>query len=404
MGWVDLQNFQQHPKVRVEAICDVDANHLAKAAEVFPEARRYHDWRELLSKEGDKIDSVNVTVPDHMHYPIALSAISAGKHVYCQKPLCHDVREVRSLTEAAARAGVVTQLGTQGASTTGERTAVEFLRKGVIGKIKRAYLCSNRPGAVEDYRLPGPRPAVGQAPPEHLHWDLWIGTAPERDYAPDIYHPTRWRAWQDFGTGWSGDIGCHLFDAMWKGLELGAPLTVMAKVQESWRNSADRRADTWPQANHITWTFPGNARTAGPELVVEWFDGAYYPPEEIRALYSIEDYPPESAMLVGTEGAMLIAHASSPILLPDEHFAEIKRPQLEPRNHYHHFADACLGGDRTESLFARSGPMTEAILLGTVAIRVPDTLLRWEPGQLRIPNSQAAEKLLARSYRKGWTV
>ncbi len=404
MGWVDLQNFQQHPKVRVEAICDVDANHLAKAAEVFPEARRYHDWRELLSKEGDKIDSVNVTVPDHMHYPIALSAIRAGKHVYCQKPLCHDVREVRLLTEAAARAGVVTQLGTQGASTTGERMAVEFLRKGVIGKIKRAYLCSNRPGAVEDYRLPGPRPAVGQAPPEHLNWDLWIGTAPERDYAPDIYHPTRWRAWQDFGTGWSGDIGCHLFDAMWKGLELGAPLTVMAKVQESWQNSADRRADTWPQANHITWTFPGNARTAGPEFVVEWFDGAYYPPEEIRALYSIEDYPPESAMLVGTEGAMLIAHASSPILLPEERFAEIKRPQLEPRNHYHHFADACLGGDRTESLFARSGPMTEAILLGTVAIRVPDTLLRWEPGQLRIPNSLAAEKLLARSYRKGWTV
>src|SRR5512133_2267592 len=135
MGWNDLQNFLQHHAVQVVALCDVDANNLKKAAEMVPGARLYSDWRELLHQEGDKIDSVNVAVPDHMHFAIAYSAIERGKHVYCQKPLCHDVTEVRVLTQAAIRAGVVTQLGTQMASGLHERTAVQWLREGRIGKI-----------------------------------------------------------------------------------------------------------------------------------------------------------------------------------------------------------------------------------------------------------------------------
>ena len=197
----------------------------------------------MLEKEGPRIDSINAAVPDHSHFSIAYSAIQKGKHVYCQKPLCHDVAEVRELTQAAIAKGVVTQLGTQLASTIHDRTAVLWLKEGRIGKIKRAYLCSNRPGAIEDYRLRGPRPAAGQEPPKSLAWDLWIGTAPARPYAPEIYHPTKWRAWQDFGTGWSGDIGCHIFDAVWKGLDLKPASTVQAEVQESWKTSPDRRAE-----------------------------------------------------------------------------------------------------------------------------------------------------------------
>jgi predicted dehydrogenase len=150
MGWGDLQNFLQHPKVEIAALCDVDANNLDKAATAAPRARLYTDWRELLQKEGEQIDSVNVAVPDHMHFAIAYSAIQRGKHVYCQKPLCHDVAEVRTLTQAAARKGVVTQLGTQVASSAHERTAVLWLREGRIGKITHAYLCSNRAGAVAE--------------------------------------------------------------------------------------------------------------------------------------------------------------------------------------------------------------------------------------------------------------
>jgi predicted dehydrogenase len=404
MGAGDLQNFLQHPRVQIVALCDVDANNLDKAAKQVPGARLYSDWRELLEKEGEHIDSVNVAVPDHMHFAIAFSAIQKGKHCYCQKPLCHDVAEVRALTQAASKQRVVTQLGTQLASSAHERTAVRWLREGKIGKVTHAYLCSNRPGAIEDYRLAGPRPAVGQEPPSTLHWDLWLGTAPVRPYAPGIYHPTKWRAWQDFGTGWSGDIGCHVFDAVWKGLGMQSPLTVSAEVQESWKNSPERRADTWPQGQHITWTFPANERFGGKELVVEWFDGAYYPPEKIRriATNDLKDYPAESSMLIGTEGSLLIPLGYPPQLFPEEKFKDVKPPSLPPRNHYHHFVDACLGGEATESHFAQTGPMTEAILLGTAAIRLPGQKLEWDAGPMRFKNNQQANALLRRHYREGW--
>jgi len=404
MGWVDLQNFLKHPKAQIVALCDVDAKSLEKAAQAVPGARTYADWRELLQKEGDRIDSVNVAVPDHTHFSAAYSAIQRGKHVYCQKPLCHDVAEVRALSQAAVKKGVVTQLGTQMASSIHDRTAVQWLKEGRIGKITHAFLCSNRPGAIEAYRLPGPRPAVGQEPPASLKWDLWLGTAPARPFAPDIYHPVKWRAWQDFGTGWSGDIGCHIFDAVWKGLGLKAPLTVWAEVQESWKDSPARRADTWPQGDHILWTFPGNDKIAGKELVLEWFDGEYYPPEHIRKLYStdLKEYPPESAMVIGTEGALLIAHGSPPQLLPEDKFSNVQRPKFPERNHYHHFVDACLGGEMTESHFAQTGPMTEAILLGTVAIRVPGQKLAWDSARLKVTNSPEANRLLQRKYRDGW--
>jgi predicted dehydrogenase len=404
MGGNDLQNFISHPNVKVVALCDVDSRHLDKARQAVPDARLYSDWREMLDKERDRIDSVNVTVPDHMHFPIALKAVRLGKHVYCQKPLCHDVAEVRALTAEARKAGVVTQLGIQISSSIGERMALEYLRRGVIGKVRSVVLCANRPHAIEDYRLPGPRPAQGEPPPPELNWDLWIGNAPMRPYAPGIYHPILWRAWQDFGTGWSGDIGCHLFDLVWKGLSLAAPLAVQAGVQESWRDSPQRRADTWPQSNHITWRFAGTAATEGSELTVDWYDGLFYPPKEIQALYPGETYPTESSLFIGTEGALLYPLDSGPLLLPKDRFSGVDRPSLEARNHYHHFVDACLGHGRTECHFLQTGPMTEAILLGTVAVRRPDQWLQWDAEHLKIPNCPAAESGLRRSYRDCWAV
>lgn len=404
MGMHDLQNFKSHPKVQIVAICDVDENNLKKAAEILPDARTYTDWRELLAKEKNNIDSVNVTVPDHNHFIIAYSAIQLGKNVYCQKPLCHDVEEIRVLTIAAVNAGIVTQLGTQVAATAGDRIGVQWIKEGIIGKVKHAYLCSNRPGATEAYRLVGPRPIHGQAPPANLNWEIWVGTAPMRPYVPGIYHQTKWRAWQDFGTGWSGDIGCHIFDPVWKGLGLQTPRSVVAEVQKSWQNSPERRADTWPQSNHITWKFPGNDLTASDDLSLEWFDGEFYPPEEVRALYSVEKYPAESSMLIGTEGALLIPHQGTPVLLPENKFKDHKLPQMDEQNHYHNFVNACLGGPKTKSHFAQTGPMTEAIILGTVAIRVPGTLLEWDSVNMKFPNYSLAEKYLRRTYRNGWQI
>jgi predicted dehydrogenase len=409
MGYNDLQNFKSHPRAQIVAICDVDKNHLDKAAALVPDARRYTDWREMLDKEGDRIDSLNASVPDHMHALIALNAIRAGKHVYCQKPLCHDVAECRALAQAVRGTRVVTQLGTQYASGVGDRMGVQWLREGAVGTVQKVILCSNRPGAIDAYRLVGPRPAKGEPAPAHLAWDLWLGTAPERDYAPAIYHPAKWRAWQDFGTGWSGDIGCHIFDAVWKGMELGAtaPLTVTAEVQESWKNDPARRADVWPQSDHITWAFPGNTYTGGKGFTMEWFDGLIYPPADVQALAKeagFSEYPAESAMVIGTEGALLLPHTSGPVLLPKGKFEGREKPKLPARNHYHHFLDACLGGEMCESHFTQTGPMAETIILGSVAIRVPDTVLKWDPAGLRITNSEAADKLLRRSYRTGWSV
>ena len=285
--------------------------------------------------------------------------------------------------------------------------AVRWLRQGVVGEVRRVILCSNRPGAIETYRLLGPRPERGEPPPPTLAWDLWIGTAPVRQYAPAIYHPAKWRAWQDFGTGWSGDIGCHIFDAVWKGLGLTAPLTVTAKVQDSWRNSPERRADVWPQSDHITWVFPGARCSGGKDFTVEWFDGLFFPPDDVQAMAreaGFAQYPAESSMVIGTEGALLLGHQSGPMLLPKKKFEGAPKPEVPKRNHYHHFLDACLGGEKTESHFVRTGPMTETILLGTVAIRVPDTVLQWDAARMKITNSPAADALLRRSYRKGWEV
>ncbi|MCX6879451.1 MAG: Gfo/Idh/MocA family oxidoreductase [Verrucomicrobia bacterium] len=395
-----------HARTDIVAICDVDAANLARALKEVPNARTYRDWREMLAKEGGKIDSLNATVPDHMHASICDSAMKAGKHVYCQKPMCHDVTEVRALTHLAAEKKLKTQLGNQHASGTGDRMAVEYLKAGVIGKIKHIYLCSNRASGMA-YRLEQPKPA--QAPvPAGLDWDLWLGTAPARPYAPEVYHPAKWRTWLDFGTGWSGDIGCHIMSVPWKGLGLKAPVSIQARVNQGWLDSPEIRAQLWPRANHITWVLPGNEFTLGGQpLTVEWFDGVepdFYIPEEFRKLYPGERFPEEAALFIGENGALLLPHTSGPQLLPREKFAARPRPQVKGENHYHSFLNSILDNTPCESSFDIAGPMSEAVILGTVAVRTPGVMLEWDSQAMKITNSPPADSLLRRSYRDGWKI
>ena len=405
MGFNDLKNFLAHPRVEVVALCDVDSDKLAKAAELAPNARRYTDWRDMLEKETD-IDSVNIAVPDHQHAMIALAAMHRGKNVYCQKPLCHDVAECREVAQEAELCRVVTQLGTQFAAGGGDRFAVGFLKAGVIGAVKKVYLCSNRKTAWR-YRLAGPRPAQGVPPPANLAWNLWLGTAPERPFAEKVYHPMLWRSWLDFGTGWSGDIGCHIFDAVWKGMALGtaAPRTVCAQVQKSWLEDPARRSDLWPQSNHITWTFDGVPATGGRPFTMEWFDGEFFPHEDGQTLVreaGIKEYPEEAALVFGDEGALLIPHQKMPHLLPKAKFSSVKMGKLPMMNHYHDFADGCLGVSENASPFQKTGPMAETIILGTVAVRCPGETLRWNADALAFYGNPAATALLRRTYRTGW--
>jgi predicted dehydrogenase len=311
------------------------------------------------------------------------------------------LEEVRRLTVAAVKKGVVTQLGTQHSSSIAGRMTVQLLRRGAIGKIKHVYLCSNR---AAPNRVKGPRPAPGEAPPPYLNWDLWLGTAPMRPYASKIYHPATWRGWLDFGTSWCADMGTHLLDATWRGLGLTAPTSVTADVEESWKSSSQRRADNWPQSEHVTWTFPGNERIDGPELTVEWFDGEMLPPKAVRDLNLTGKFPLEAALLIGSEGAMLQRLDAAPRFLPKEKFEGYQYPKLPPRDHYRHFVDACLGGEKTESGFAQTAPMMEAILLGTIAIRCFGKKLTWDPAAMNFPNCPAADRYLKRNYRDGWQV
>ncbi len=404
-GPADLGNFLKHPRLNLAALCDVDSGHLAAAAPDHKDAKRVRDWRELIQTAGDTIDSVSVTVPDHMHAAIAATALRAGKHVYGQKPMCHEVAEVRALVGIAKASGRVTQLGTQGAATVGNRLMIDFLKRGVVGKIKKIVIWSNRRGAVDRYRLEGPRPEMSTTPPETLDWDLWLGTAQARPFAPEVYHPIMWRSWQHFGTGWLGDMGCHIFHSPWAGLGLTAPKRVRADVQESWLNSPARRAETWPQVQKISWVFPGNALTAESELLVEWYDGDHFPPDEIQKLNESPNFPPQGSMAIGTDGAIVLPHMGSAQLSPREKFAQFEYPKLPARNHYHHFVDACLGGEPTESSFVATGGMNEAILLGgTVATRLPGEWLDWDAAAMKITNKPEANKLLSRTYRAGWSV
>jgi len=401
MGWGDVQQIGSHPDVEVVAICDVDTARMAAAAKKFPRARRYQHWRELLDKEGDKIDSVNVTTPDHMHALITTTALSQGKHVYCQKPLTHDVYEARQVARAAARAGVVTQMGIQTSASIGYRMATQIVQNGAIGKVKQIYAWSNKP--VGNYRPTGPRPQGQDPVPATLDWDAWLGTAPVRPYKRGVYHPTWWRGWQDFGVGWLGDMGCHIVDTPYRALRLGSPVNVRAEVEPAWRDTPSRRTETWPTWQIVRYTFPGTELTAGKTIELIWSDGYKYPPDRVRRHIDNHEFPPQGSLLIGEDGALLLPHAAGPQLFPKDKFKGFSRPDVAPRNHYHHWVDACRQRAETGAGFDYAGPLTEVILLGTIALHRPDKDLAWDGEHMKITNLPEANQYLRRSYRRPWT-
>ncbi|RYD27987.1 MAG: Gfo/Idh/MocA family oxidoreductase, partial [Verrucomicrobiaceae bacterium] len=225
----DIAALMDSGRLEVVAIADVDKRNHASAKERFPKATIYQDWRELFEKEAGRIDSVNVTVPDHMHGVVAMTALNLKKHVYCQKPLTRTVGEARALQMAAKKAGVVTQMGNQIHSSSEYRSAAKLVQDGAIGKVREIHCWS---GARFPQEI---RPGGADPVPEGLNWDHWLGVAPERPYKDSIYHPFNWRGWQDFGGGAIGDFGCHIMDTPFKALGLTAPLSVECTgAEEAW--------------------------------------------------------------------------------------------------------------------------------------------------------------------------
>ncbi len=392
MAASDLNSISHHPFVKVVAIADVDIAKAENWKEKFPGVRLYQDWRQLLDKEKN-LDSVNVSTPDHMHAPIAMSAMQLGKHVYCQKPLAHDIYEVRQLTHFARKHGIVTQMGIQIHSLSEYQLAVRLVRDGVIGKIKEVHTWSDK-----DWGDAKPKPNRVDPVPAGLDWNGWLGVAADRPFIGEgYYHPGNWRRSLDFGTGTFGDMGCHIYDPVFNALALTAPISVRSEgpAPNQWH---------WANRSLIHYVFPGTAHTAGATVNVTWYDGGQQPPKEIQALLGDQPMPGQGSIFVGTKGVMLLPHIAKPKLLPEAQFEDFKMPQVANGNHYTLWLEAVRGNGKTTAGFDYSGPLTEAVLLGGVASRFPQTTLQWDSKALKFTNVPEASQFLRRKYRRGWEV
>jgi predicted dehydrogenase len=399
-GGNDLGAIAASGLVEMVALCDVDAGHLNKAAEAHPGARKFQDYRELLSALGDKIDSVNIALPDHMHATIALAAIASKKHVYCQKPLAHTVAEARQMKLASVKAGIVTQMGNQIQSDSTYRTAVKMVRDGVIGKIKEVRCWVN-----SAFHHNG-RPEGADPIPEGFLWDQWLGVAPTRPYKNGIYHPVQWRGWQDFGGGTLGDFCCHIMDTPFKALDLTAPISITAEAPKEWAENPKLNREVWPSWESITYEFPGTAFTADKTLKLTWSDNDKRPSTEGVPLDAGRELPPSGALFLGETGALLLPHVARPQLLPyaaDKAYRQTLVPG-NPQEHYTKFVQTCLGlpDAQTTSNWNYAAPLAETGLLGLIALHFPGQRLAWNAEAMEFLNHPAATALVKPSYREGW--
>ncbi|OQA01892.1 MAG: Inositol 2-dehydrogenase [Planctomycetes bacterium ADurb.Bin412] len=375
----------------IVALCDVDDRHAAETYNQFPKARKYHDYRVMLEKEEKNIDAVTVSTPDHTHAIIAMMAIKMGKHVYCQKPLAHNIFEVRQLTEMARKQKVVTQMGIHIHATETMKLFVEMIKSGMIGPVREVHLWCDRTWGCGAIQRPQDTPAV----PDTLQWDLWLGPAADRPYHP-VYLPGKWRGWWDFGTGSLGDMGCHIFDPAFWALDLTHPTTVEAAASPF-------SDEGCPQTSMVRYEFP--ARGELPPVTLTWYDGGLKPWQP--GGFELNRAMPENGGLyIGDRGTILLPHVAEPRLIPESRMKDFKQPEkILPRgmDHYQEWIQACKGGRNTLANFDYAGPLTEAVILGNVAVRTRKKI-HWDAEVMKVTNLPEADQYLRRTYRKGWTL
>jgi predicted dehydrogenase len=390
----------------IVAICEVDDEMLARLltrSENTPEqqakyekANKYRDFRMMLDKEKN-LDAITVATPDHNHAVIALAAMKRGKHVYCEKPLTHTVKEARLMAETANKMNVVTQMGNQGHAKEGARILNEWIWDGAIGPVSEVHVWTNRPIWPQGIEAPTEIPSC----PPSIDWDVWLGPAPRRAYHP-AFHPFAWRGWWDFGTGAVGDMGAHLIDQPFWALNLGAPKSVQA-------SSTKFKKDSYPVAEIVTYEFP--ARGNMPPCRLIWYDGGLMPirPMGLDSGRMMGD-DGGGCLFVGKNGGLLCGtYGQNPRLLPEKLMQEYKRPEKTiPRSPGIHeeWIAAIKAGKKSTTDFSYSGPLTELMLLGNVAIKTQDQkiVLEWDPVKMEFPNYPDANKYLHFEYRPGWSL
>lgn len=394
MAWADLSSVATHPKVKMVGFCDIDSARFDQVDAKFPGVAHFEDYREMIDQLGDKVDAVIVSIPDHMHAPAAMYAMNRGKHIYCQKPLAHTVWESRQMRLLAEKKNLITQMGNQIHSYKEYRLGTRLIKDGAIGKVKEVHSWVGKKG--QEYYQGKTRPP--EAPvPATVNWDLWIGAAPMRPYAPEVYHPFNWRDWQDFGSGALGDFACHILDPVFTALDISAPISIAAQHEGF-------NPEMWPVAETVKYVFPGTMYTAGKTIDVTWYDGGRKPPIELAQLPEGKELPGAGSIFVGEGGTMIMPHVGMPQLYPEKKFADYKQPDVEAKNHWHVWVDAVLSNTKTSDGFHYSGPLSEATQLGNIAALNPGTKLEWDADALKFKNVPELNKFLTKKYRKGFEV
>ena len=426
-GESDIKMFYESGKADIGFLCDVDTRRAAASVKAYPKAKFYKDWREMYDKEHKNFDAVSVSTPDHNHAVQAMAAMQLGKHVYVQKPLAHDIFEARALTAAAKKYKVVTQMGNQGASNDGPRQMKEWYDADLIGDVHTVYAWTDRPVWPQGIPWSANKAEV----PAELDWDLWLGTAPFKDYVNKLV-PFNWRGWWDYGTGALGDMGCHLLEAPFSVLNLKYATEVEASVGSVYVDEFKRGyfPDSCPPSSHVTLKFPKTNKTKG-EVTVHWMDGGILPtrPEELLANDKFGDGG-NGTLFIGTKGKMMSStYSANPRLLPLSKNADIKvaekfaRVKNQSNGHYAQWVDAAIAGygkNELSSPFEIAGPLTEALLMANLAIRGADLMqkdsngktiypgrykkLLWDNDQMKITNLDEVNQFVKREYRKGWTL
>ncbi|MFT5239074.1 MAG: putative dehydrogenase [Candidatus Promineifilaceae bacterium] len=391
---------QQAAQENFISICDVDENRAARAFKNNPNVPRYKDFRVMLDKHDKEIDAVSISTPDHTHFAAAMAAMERGKHVFVQKPMAHNIWQLRALRRAAKKYNVITQMGNQGHTFEGMRRIKEWVDADIIGDVTEVITWTNRPKAPW-FVPPESFPPATTDVPATLDWDLWHGPVEMKPYSP-IYTPTRWRGWWDYGCGSLGDIGCHTFDAPFWVLGLGSPTRVEVDRIEP------PGSGFIPMSSVITYHFP--ARGAKPPVTLKWFEKGYDVPmpkrwDENKALHS------EGGMYM--EGSKeTLYHAGmrpkSPQITPNARFmdAKPKLAELErlpkavggPIEEWYH---AIKGGPAPGSNFDYAAPLTEMVLLGVLAQRSGKTI-EWDAEQMKVKGQPEFDALIKEPTRDGW--
>jgi predicted dehydrogenase len=394
----------------IVALCDVDPGYAARTFKEYPGAKTYLDFREMLDKQKG-IDAVVIATPDHTHAVIAMAAMRAGKHVYVQKPMTHSVYEARVLTEEARRRKVATQMGNQGHSGEGARIVCEWIWGGALGAVREVHAWTNRP--VWPQGIEVGRPSETPPMPAGMDWDRWIGPAPFRPYHP-AYAPRSWRAWWDFGTGSLGDMGCHILDPIFWAMKLKYPVSVEGCISTYWEEfwkKTEPKNEMYPRSSIVRFNFP--ARGDMPAMTLTWWDGGLMPPrpEALEEGHVMGDAD-GGVLFIGDQGTLMCGcYGKSPRLVPEAAMKEFSRPAKSIERisggedgHERDWLRACRGGTPASSNFDYSGPLSEMVLMGNLAVRFPGRRLLWDGEAMKVTNDAEADKYVRREYREGWTL